>query len=105
MWLHYLFCFLGGLFLANAVPHFVSGVCGRAFQSPFASPPGRGLSSATQNVIWGTINGAAGYALLWPGAGFDPARIADAAALGSGSLLMGLYLARYFGALHGGNTP
>jgi hypothetical protein len=32
-------------FLTNAVPHFVSGVMGYPFQSPFANPPGEGLSS------------------------------------------------------------
>ena len=33
----------GGAFLANAVPHLVSGMMGRPFQSPFAKPPGEGL--------------------------------------------------------------
>jgi hypothetical protein len=28
--------FFGGAFLANALPHLVSGMMGRAFQSPFA---------------------------------------------------------------------
>lgn len=30
-WYHYVAYFLGGAFLANAVPHFVAGVSGRAF--------------------------------------------------------------------------
>ncbi len=38
--------FLGGAFLTNAVPHFVSGVTGHPFQSPFAKPHGQGLSSS-----------------------------------------------------------
>lgn len=105
MWLHYLFCFLGGVFGTNAIPHFVSGVAGRAFQSPFASPPGKGLSSSTANVIWGAINAVIAYAFLVPGAHFDPTRTLDAAAFGLGVFLMGLYLARYFGAFHGGNAP
>jgi hypothetical protein len=33
--------FFGGAFLANAVPHAVSGMLGRPFQSPFAKPPGQ----------------------------------------------------------------
>jgi hypothetical protein len=51
-WRHYLAYFFGGAFLANATPHFVNGVMGHPFQSPFASPPGQGLSSATVNVLW-----------------------------------------------------
>ena len=39
MWLHDLSYFFGGAFLTNAIPHFVSGVMGRPFQSPFANPP------------------------------------------------------------------
>ncbi len=56
MWLHDLAYFFGGVFLANAVPHYVSGMMGRPFQSPFAKPPGKGLSSSTVNVLWGFAN-------------------------------------------------
>lgn len=59
-WLHYLAYFGGGAFLTNAIPHFVSGVMGRPFQSPFAKPPGEGLSSSTVNVLWGAFNLAGG---------------------------------------------
>ena len=50
-WNHYFSYFFGGAFLANAIPHFVNGVMGHPFQSPFASPPGQGLSSAMVNVL------------------------------------------------------
>ena len=53
-----------GLFLANAVPHFVHGISGNRFPTPFAKPRGKGLSSPTLNVIWGLINLIAGYFLL-----------------------------------------
>ncbi len=43
-WYHYLTHFFGGVFLMNAVPHLVSGTLGRPLQSPFASPPGVGLT-------------------------------------------------------------
>ncbi len=43
--------FFGGAFLTNAVPHLVSGLMGRPFQSPFASPSGEGLSSSTTNAL------------------------------------------------------
>jgi len=51
-WLHEISYLFGGAFLANAVPHFVSGMMGQSFQSPFAKPPGKGLSSSTVNVRW-----------------------------------------------------
>ena len=53
---HDLAYFFAGAFLTNAIPHFVSGVMGRAFQTPFAKPPGKGLSSSTVNVLWGFLH-------------------------------------------------
>ena len=50
-WSHHIAYFFGGAFFTNAIPHFVSGVTGHPFQSPFASPPGQGLSSAMVNVL------------------------------------------------------
>ena len=38
---HYAALFFGGMFFVNALPHFISGVMGRPFQSPFAKPPGQ----------------------------------------------------------------
>ncbi|WP_175942161.1 hypothetical protein [Burkholderia pyrrocinia] len=97
--------FFGGAFLANAVPHLVSGLRGEPFQTPFANPPGRGLSSSTVNVVWGVVNLAIGYALVGRVGAFDLKVTADAAAFGLGILALGLFLARHFGALHGGNEP
>ena len=96
--------FFGGVFLANAVPHLVSGVTGRAFQSPFAQPPGQGLSSSTVNVLWGAFNTVVGYALLCRVGDFDLRTTADAAALGLGAMLTSLMHARMFGRFHGGNS-
>lgn len=63
-WYHYIAAFFAGAFLCNAIPHFVSGVTGHPFPSPFATPPGEGLSSPIMNVLWGGINLIIGYALL-----------------------------------------
>jgi hypothetical protein len=63
-WYHYIACFFAGMFLANAVPHFVHGISGDRFPTPFAHPPGKGLSSPTVNVVWGLFNLAAGYMLF-----------------------------------------
>ncbi len=55
-WYHYLAAFFSGVFFANAIPHFVHGVSGDPFPSPFSNPPGVGLSSPTINVLWGCFN-------------------------------------------------
>jgi hypothetical protein len=63
-WYDYIGCFLAGMFLTNVVPHFVHGISGDRFPTPFAHPPGRGLSSPTVNVVWALLNLAAGYILF-----------------------------------------
>jgi hypothetical protein len=63
-WYHYIACFFAGLFLTNVVPHFVSGISGDRFPTPFAHPPGKGLSSPTVNVIWALFNLVVGYILF-----------------------------------------
>ncbi len=103
--LYYLSWFFGGAFLANAIPHFVSGTMGRAFQSPFAKPRGEGLSSSTVNVLWGFLNLVAGYLLVCRVGDFDLRSSPDVAALGLGALLLALAMARHFGRFNGGNTP
>jgi hypothetical protein len=104
-WLWLVSYFFGGAFAANAVPHFVSGVMGRAFQSPFAKPPGKGLSSATVNVVWGFSNAVVGYLLVTRVGVFNPRATGDVAAFGLGALLLSILTARHFGQFHGGNTP
>jgi len=63
-WYHYVAAFFAGAFLANVVPHFFHGVSGIPFPTPFASPPGKGLSSPMVNVLWGCFNLLVGYILL-----------------------------------------
>ena len=64
-WYHYLMCILGGAFVANFFPHFVNGISGATFPTPFASPPPPvGNSPAPLNVAWALANLAAGYLLL-----------------------------------------
>ena len=55
-WYNYVACFFAGAFLANFVPHFVHGISGDRFPTPFARPPGKGLSSPTVNVAWAFLN-------------------------------------------------
>jgi hypothetical protein len=101
-WYHYIAYFFGGAFLANAVPHFVNGVSGNPFQSPFASPPGEGLSPALVNVLWGFANLVVAYLLLCKVGTFEVKRWRHALLLGAGVLLMSILLARSFGKFHGG---
>jgi len=71
-WYHYLMLFFGGAFVANFFPHFVHGISGESFPTPFASPPGQGLSPPFVNALWALFNLIIGYLLL-SGARFSPA--------------------------------
>ncbi len=104
-WLPFVSWFFGGAFLANAIPHFVSGVMGRPFPSPFAKPPGRGLSSAIVNVLWGLFNLVVAYALLCRVGALDMRSTADAAAVGLGMLVLAVFCAWEFGRVNGGAPP
>jgi hypothetical protein len=60
------------MFLANVVPHFVHGISGNRFPTPFAHPPGKGLSSPTVNVVWALCNLVVGYVLARIGKAWGP---------------------------------
>ncbi len=96
-WYAYLAYFLAGVLLANGVPHFVHGISGKKFQSPFASPPAVGESSPLVNVIWGLVNFIIGYALIYGVGdftfGFSPAVLM----VGLGAIVASVALAFYFG--------
>ena len=103
-WYGYLAHFIAGAFLANGVPHFVQGICGNTFQTPFATPRGVGESSALLNVIWGWFNFLVGGVLLrifFPPLPPPPA-VALATALGV--LAAALYLSNHFGRVRS-NAP
>ena len=104
-WYHLLSYVFGGAFLANAIPHFVSGMMGRPFQSPFAKPSGEGFSSSTVNLLWGFANLVASYLLVCHVGHFDLRDTRAAGALGLGILLLGLFAATHFGRFNGGNAP
>jgi hypothetical protein len=104
-WLHLVSYFFGGMFLTNFIPHFVSGMMGQPFQTPFAKPSGEGLSSSTVNVLWGFFNAVVGYLLVVRVGNFDLRSICDVLALAVGALLISLFSARHFGQFHGGNFP
>lgn len=93
-WYAYLLQFLSGALITNSLPHYVQGVSGHPFQSPFAKPPGEGESSPLVNALWGFANLAGGVALY---ARFTPSGWLGWSLFGAGNLLMALMLANHFG--------
>ena len=93
-WLHFIAYFFAGAFFANFVPHFVSGVLGRAFPTPFASPPFRGLSSSRVNVLYGLCNLVVAYTLLVRVGDFEPRSALHAGAFGLGLAAWSLMITR-----------
>jgi len=77
----------------------------RPFQSPFAKPPGQGLSSSTVNVLWGFANFVIAYPLIVDVGDFNLYAVDQVIAVGLGCLLMGVMAARLFGRFHGGDAP
>ena len=101
-WYQHLAYFFGGAFLANTLPHLGNGISGHAFQSPFASPPGVGLSSSTVNVLWGLFNLLVAYLLICRVGDFNLRNTRHVVHLGAGILVMAMMLAHTFGKVHGG---
>jgi hypothetical protein len=100
-WYHYIAWFFGGAFLANTIPHLVHGVAGAPFHSPFATPPGYGISSPTVNVLWGLFNLAIGYLLVCRVGVFNLRNTIHVLVLGGGVVCMSVMLARTFGHMAG----
>ena len=63
-WLEWIACLFAGGFFANVVPHFIHGISGDRFPTPFAHPPGKGLSSAPVNMVWALFNLVCGSLLF-----------------------------------------
>lgn len=98
-WHTYVAYFFGGVFLVNSIPHFTSGVSGHPLPTPFASPLGKGQSSPTVNVLYGSVNLAVGYLLVCHVGEFRVRGIPDVLVLGVGGLLMAVMLSKLFGYL------
>ncbi len=96
--------FFAGVLLVNGLPHFVSGISGQAFPSPFARPPGIGKSSPVINVLWGSVNFITGYALLAYNGRFEVGLNLPSVACLSGGLSIALILAVHFGRVRSGKN-
>jgi len=98
-WYEYVAYLFGGAFLANAVPHFSNGISGRSFPTPFAKPPGKGLSPPTVNVLWGAFNAVVGYLLVFRVGNFAVHDMGNVLIVVAGALLMGVMLSQAFGQI------
>ena len=96
MFWHYPGYFAAGILAANSVPHFVHGISGRRFITPFASPPFVGESSPLVNVLWGLVNFVGAFSLVTGLGDFHPGFTLDTLWLFSGAALTAVGLAVYF---------
>ncbi|SCB56682.1 hypothetical protein GA0061105_101515 [Rhizobium aethiopicum] len=90
-WIAYIAHFIAAAFLANGIPHFVNGVSGRSFRTPFGN-----RSSPMVNVIWGWANFLFAFLLF---ANIGPLYIGtpgDTIFVAAGMLVTGILLARFF---------
>jgi hypothetical protein len=94
-WYHYIAAFFAGAFLANTIPHLVNGISGDPFPSPFADPPGKGLSPPVVNVLWAGMNMVIGYILLMVSR-LTPRSWLGLLAFLAGFMAMAMNVAHYF---------
>ncbi|MDP4208320.1 MAG: hypothetical protein Q8928_05845 [Bacteroidota bacterium] len=94
-WYYYFSAFWTGAFLTNAIPHFVNGISGNSFPTPFAKPHGKGLSSPTLNVLWALFNLVAGY-LLCRISGISPQDNRSLISFFAGIALVSILLSKRF---------
>ncbi|HJQ12601.1 MAG TPA: hypothetical protein VJ840_16330 [Gemmatimonadaceae bacterium] len=98
-WYVYVAHFFGAAFFANSLPHLIAGVARRRLQTPFASPPFKGLSSPIVNVAWGLVNLSVAYLLLIRLGPVDFGNLADVVVCFVGFAAMAAQCARAFGSL------
>lgn len=100
-WHHVAAYFLGGMFLANFFPHFIAGMSGVRFYTPFATPPFRGLSSPVVNILYALFNLATAYALLVVVGSLELGHVPHVAISATGFALWSVQIARAVSKLRG----
>ncbi len=97
--------FLGGMFLANFFPHFIAGMSGARFYTPFATPPFRGLSSPVVNMLYALLNLAVAYVLLVAVGSLELRSAPHVAVSAAGFALWSVQIARAVTKLRGSSSP
>ena len=100
-WHHVAAYFFGGLFLANFFPHFIAGMSGVRFYTPFATPPFRGLSSPMTNILYALFNLAMAYTLLVVVGSLELGHVPHVAVSAAGFALWSVQIARAVTKLRG----
>ena len=95
----------GGVFLANFFPHFIAGMSGVRFYTPFATPPFRGLSSPVVNTLYALFNLALAYALLVVIGSLELQHVPHVAVSAAGFGLASVFIARSVTKLRGSSQP
>jgi hypothetical protein len=95
-WYAFLAYLFAGAFLANGIPHFIHGISGEKFRTPFAKPMTTGESSPVLNVIWGVVNFLIGYTLVFGVGEFQFGFTLATLMLVLGGIVMSLVLALIF---------
>lgn len=86
-WQVYVYSLLAGAIGANGIPHFIQGILGKAYQTPFGRQ-----SSAVINVLWGWLNLVVASMLLYLGH-VHPHLLRSFACVALGALAMSSLLA------------
>lgn len=63
-WSTWIVAFFGAIFTVNGIPHYVQGLSGKQFPTPFSGGAGT-LDGPVRNVFWGSGNLIVGGGLLW----------------------------------------
>jgi hypothetical protein len=98
-WHQSITCFFSGAVLANVVPHFVAGIQGNRFPTPFAKPRGIGLSSPTVNMAWALFNLLIG-ALLFKAGRLADGELVNSIAFFAGIAVLSLLMSKRFAKKH-----
>ena len=88
-----------GAFVTNFFPHFIHGISGKTFTTPFAKPRGLGSSSPTLNVIWGLFNLVTGL-ILYEFGHLKSGNIINLIGFFTGFTLMALFLSKRLAKQH-----
>src|SRR6185295_18329799 len=86
--------FFGGIFLANFFPHFIAGMSGARFPTPFAKPAFRGPSSPVVNIFYALFNLGMAYTLLVIVGSLELGHLPHVAISAAGFALWSLQIAR-----------